>query len=482
MALDTSDKLTEINTTLDESSSPYYTDMYNAWETKEQLQVWFEVAKPKTASGTIDTSDSTLTKLDNIYTLSVANPDWKIFSIGIDWMEKTFKIGFYNNTPLAYSDLETQLQTWLWYDYQVAYVSGTNYTISKTDWTTISKTSPNLVRTITLTWFDTISVIDVIVDWVTVTLNWPTHSWDASTAITYLSEQLSSTIYYMNNTSNVLEIARKDWAIPVITKTQYNKYTYQVIWYALENISSANAWWNWWANPIKSNIHSITIDWVTYTYTYPYVDWLQYGFNYTPVNLSWWVQATVNSFTNWQILLDIMYSWLWSGTYTKSSISTYPSATYFWFQFSLNRNDYSQITKTFSYEYVLQPDLTRYYTTYQNGFNIVETNHLADITVATLTEITITSTLSWYWIFIPVWFNPKKIQMTATSSVWSSTWTWTSDWQSCTTKYGTTTAFVTDKIFKTDASNYGNIITTRRWWFTITWTVNTSNKLDYICT
>jgi hypothetical protein len=30
----------------------------------------------------------------------------------------------------------------------------------------------------------------------------------------------------MNDVSDVLEIARKDWAVPVITKTQYDRYTY----------------------------------------------------------------------------------------------------------------------------------------------------------------------------------------------------------------------------------------------------------------
>jgi len=237
---------------------PYYTDVFSPWETKEQLRVWFEVSSPKIMSWTIDTSTATLA--DRVYTLAVPNPDWKIFSIWIDWMEKTFKIGFFWNTPLAYSTLETELRAWLWTDYTVTYVSWTNYTISKYDWSAISKTSPNLVRTITLTWFDSISVVDVIVDWVTVSLNWATHSWSASTAITYLKSQLSTSLYYMNDDSNVLTIARKDWAIPTISKTQYNLYTYSIN-YSYSDTPNVWQFWDYTDTTINGVVYRTTWTW-----------------------------------------------------------------------------------------------------------------------------------------------------------------------------------------------------------------------------
>jgi hypothetical protein len=48
---------------------------------KEQLVIGQEVAPINEVSGTIDTSDATLTKVDNVFRLSVADPDGKIFSM-----------------------------------------------------------------------------------------------------------------------------------------------------------------------------------------------------------------------------------------------------------------------------------------------------------------------------------------------------------------------------------------------------------------
>lgn len=41
--LEKNDKLSEINTTVEESVNPYFTDVFSPWETKEQLRVWKEV-------------------------------------------------------------------------------------------------------------------------------------------------------------------------------------------------------------------------------------------------------------------------------------------------------------------------------------------------------------------------------------------------------------------------------------------------------
>ena len=41
--LDKNDKITEIETVINEKIEPYYTDIYSPWETKEQLRIWKEV-------------------------------------------------------------------------------------------------------------------------------------------------------------------------------------------------------------------------------------------------------------------------------------------------------------------------------------------------------------------------------------------------------------------------------------------------------
>jgi len=222
------DWYTIVDDIIKEDNSAIITDAYAPWSSIDQLQVWLEVKKPKEITGTIDTSDSWITKVMNTYRLSVPNPDGKIFSLWIDWNDKTFKIGYFWNTALAYSTLESQLQSWLWSAYILSYDTWTYFDIERVDQKAISTNSPNLVRDITLSDFETESLIDVIVDWTTVQLDWATHSWSASTAITYLETQLSSSTYYMNDNSNVLTIARIDWAIPVITSTEYDRYTYRM--------------------------------------------------------------------------------------------------------------------------------------------------------------------------------------------------------------------------------------------------------------
>lgn len=569
-------------TVLDNTKNSYWKD-YDYWNTQEPLSIWLEVSAPKTKSWTFDTADTWITKVQNESTLSVANPDWKIFSIGIDWMDKTFKIWFFNNTALAYSTLETELQTWLWIDYEVTYVSWTNYTIKRTNWTVISLSHPNLVRTITLSWFDTISKVDVIVDWVTVQLVWATHSWSASTAITYLKSQLSTSLYYMNDDSNVLTIARKDWAIPTITKAQYNFYTYRVNY-------------TYWDTPSSWQYHNYTnttIDWTAY-YTYgsqwrPFywdrivrnlwgytenIDiWIQdstssvstAGWTYITPNNQELLLTTIEKHTSstatrcllrkwsdvWTILSTVSFSWnvatfnyeldIWIdyyimadnnwSTYTqtfknnptrgweltnsntsdvrniqKVNISVLNSPTWYtksvqfnkssWWSDStwtsantalyfnqthylnINKTDYTAMTFSSLNHYTFPwsfPDDTAKY-------SLTTTNHLADITVWTLTEISITLTLSWFSYFIPCAMNIKQIEMKATSSVWvSESWIRKLWEQSCTTKYETTTAFVTDKIFKTGAWDFGNITWILTNWFLMNWTTTVSNKIDYIC-
>ena len=57
-SLDTNDKLTDINTTVDETISPYFSDVFSPWETKEQLEIWLEVKNPGLWTKTFTTVSS----------------------------------------------------------------------------------------------------------------------------------------------------------------------------------------------------------------------------------------------------------------------------------------------------------------------------------------------------------------------------------------------------------------------------------------
>lgn len=447
----------------DEVETDYWKD-YNYWQTQETLTIWNEVSKLKTKNWIIDTADS-FSSVDNSYSLFVANPDWAIFSLWIDWMIKTFKIWFYWNTLLAYETLETELKNWLWIDYEVNYISWTEYSISKTNWESIIKTSPNLVKNITLNNFDTISIIDIIIDWLTVSLNWLTHWWNSLTALNYLVTQLPS-IYYTSVNSNILTIARIDWAVPVISKNLYNRYDY------LLQTRSTSIFTSW----DKVDFLQSTIDSSVFSYTYPWT-----SFSYTFINVPLWSQSWLNKYNiYWTILFDIIY-WSLSGSYTKSAISSISTSwiDFWWYQATITKSWYTQIVWP-DFKYKINWLWTEISWT---QISIIENNHLADIVIATYTKISITLTLWVNNFFIPCAMNIKNIEITAVSSVWSSNWVRNYiDWNSCTSKYGTTTEFVNNYIFKTDNNNYWEIVSVRSNWFVINWNTNTSNKITYTCT
>lgn len=559
-----------VDNTVKETTTDYFTEIYSPWETKKQLIVWQEVATPKSVSWTIDTTDLTIETVWNTYTLSVDNPDWKIFSLWVDWVTKTFKIWYFWNTALAYAQLETELIAWLT-AYDVEFDNWTDFNISRKDWQELSITHPNLTRTITLSWFDTISIVDVIVDWVTVQLAWVTHSWNENTAITYLKSQLSSTLYYMNDDSAVLTIARKDWEIPVITKTQYNLYTYaisykyddlsRVTWDYTNSIIDSITYTTPWTDRLVFRWDKIirNLGWyvMTENYTYDtsnwwwttpswrnittYVDGIlttveksnlctatrcilkQWATTIATVNFVWNV-ATFNEDIDKNLTYSILVDNNWAAYINDYDTSPSPAQTndYFtleitstvyaitevnvqyrnptWYTLStrfntdtwydttwtlwneinyynlyhylyINKTDYSAITFTSTNYYDSGSDWT--YTDFQT------TNHLADITIATPTEITITLTLLSNSYFIPVPLKIKKIVMNAVSSWWSSEWIYELREQSCTTSWVTVVA---DKIFKTDTTNYWNIVLIKKAWFIINWTTDKKNILTYTCT
>ncbi len=476
------DKLKDPITTLNESNPEYYTDMYSAWEVKEQLIIGQEVAEKSIATGTIDTNDALLTKVDNIYRLSVSDPTGKIFSMTINWLSKTFQ-----NTS-GYTELETALQTWLWVDYIVDYDTGTFFNLSRVDWQVITYSNPSLVRNVDLTntpdnW-NIHSKIDVIIDSVTYTLDGIVYS-DSISVLNALVVSLTGSTYFVKRETTKLVIARQDGAIPTISKTQYNRYTYSLqgrdnsIW-----PTSADLWWSGGGLPAKAYRSRVTFNGTTYLYNLASgITWSAVGNAYDSPNFAGSPNWTIdNRESRWSGLIDIMYTALTS--YNRGTFSytwgTWPD--YNILNFTLYRTDRTSISMTaFSIDYVKDSGLGIVTRTDYVWLNLTEINQLADITVTTYTEISKTFTTLSNNYFIKTGNIPNTIRITAKSSVWDSTGEYKRREQSCTAKYSTTTEVVADKIFKTNASNYGNIVIVKRGGFVINWTTNTSNKLDYVC-
>jgi len=578
------DKLKDPIMTVDDPSLGYFWDSYELWEVKEQIKIGNEVEKPKNETITIDTSETSIEKVEQTYTLTVPNPDWKIFSLGIDWMERTFKIGFFNNTALAYSTLETELQTWLWENYTVVYVSWTTFNISKYDGSAIVKTSPNLVRNVTITGFSIYTRITIIVDWVSVLLDWATHSWNVSTALDYLKTQLSASIYYMGADWINFIIARKDWVLPVISQTQSNIYQ---IWYYYYDTPSSWMYWDYTNTTIAGNsfytawskwrpfywdriLRNIAGFTVTNVNTWSMIDttsentfrWVRILVNTTwtlksitivswvtatrailqddsgtqlaTATISWWVATfnyPVTQGTYYRIWVDssgayytTKYQGNWTWTTINAEYCNYVSWIWLFSIYSIDieakmdLTGYTILWKEFNkstgwndstwtiwnesayydryhYLYLIKND---YWTisinsvnTYTNPWSFPNDSYwftLLNIwtattsTVTTYTEITITNALSSNGYYIPVWFNSSKIEITAESTAWRSTWTW--EWwakrwvQSCNSSVSW---FVSDKVFQTSGTNYGNVTKITRAWFYMNWTTDTANKLLIKC-
>ena len=479
MSIDKNDKLTDVDTTVDESTTPYFTDVFSPWETKEQLTIWDEVAKAKEFKWTFDTSLISTTT-DNIYNFSVADPSLAILSIWITWgwiyEEKTIQIP--NSWALAYTQLETELKDWLEPTYIVDYVSWTNFTIQRLDKQELTMSNPNLVRNIELLGTNEHSLTDITVDWITIQIDWSVYTTDALW-ITYLKSQLSSSLYYMTDDWNDLIIARKDAAVPVITSFKYDRYTY------IARGSVFEYKWTYNCNDVdKDYQHYIDIDGTNDTYTltswltYIWIDPVTVPLLNTPLG-NW---SSTNCTHHWLKRVDMLYDLL-DWTFTKGAMYQWDTwgawdviQEKYWFPF--RKTDYSSVTITQNGVEVLSDDSTNTTTTW---FTLDTSTNNTTVNVTTYTEIAKSTTLTSNNYFVPVWIRYTKIEMTAISSGWSSEWVYELRSQSCTTKYSTTTTFVADKIFKTDASNYWNIVSVKRWWFVINFTTDTSNKINFTC-
>ena len=527
---------------------------YTYWNSQNTLDWQLALRNNTTFSWSFDTANnSTFTLTGNTYTLTIPSLN-KIFSLWIDWNNKIFY-------PSSYTTLTTDLQNWLGDNYSIVYTSWWVYDISRIDTLAITRTSPNLVRFVSITNYDSITKIDLIIDWTSYTLDWTVYP-SLNDAINHIISLFPVNTYYAMYENFWLVIARVDWTIPTIIKTQYNKYTY-LTWFFVWN--TPNSWQGWlWSD--------VTVDWTTYR-TYgtgwrPFqgdwiVPWLLWTRNNTNTNTWWtteiwntaaawpivtmlnsWQIASITKTSNctatrwiiknswWTIVATATFSWntatfsspysvtAWQqyyfqadsngGTYTREYISnsstcpapdfvfpwytaniitvtinlvspiTWYTKSLYWtswnyYYLNINKNDYTTITTTINNHY------NWWFWDDSNFLDNQQTNHLADATTTTYTEITITLTSLTNSYYIPFQFYAKKIIFNAISSWWTSEWAREVNSQSCTSKYSTTTIFVPNKIFQTDTNNYWNVLSVTKKWMILNWNTNTSNKINFIC-
>lgn len=179
------------------------------WDGQQYTPIWWN------AYWIIDTSDTSLEIVWKYYRLSVfSSPDWRIFSIWIDWMTQWFNIGYFNNTPLAYSVLETKLSDWLWEDYTVEYVSPYYYDINRADKWAMTYTAINTAKNIEWDGFSWARSFDITIDWEVYSINSTDHP-DASEELQ--SQLITEWSYYADDNGNNIDFVRKDWVAMTIS-------------------------------------------------------------------------------------------------------------------------------------------------------------------------------------------------------------------------------------------------------------------------
>lgn len=464
------------------------------WVNIEQLYVWQEVQRPREVRGEFNTNDASLTRVNNFYNLNLPDPENEIFSFAIDGIDMTFGVGnFWANPTLAYETVETQLQDKLWDMYTVEYVGSGNYTIVKEFERTISFAEINLVRNIEFTDWNEHTKVDVIIDGQTIAIDWDAYPLIAS-AIDYIISQLSTSVYYAKRDSNNLVIARIDTAIPVITQTNYDRYTYNLLWRdSISSPTSSELGWIDGSNNAKAYSSRITINGVNYQYDLTSgITWDSESYDYDAVGIAWSPNWTIS---NWNYrasaLADIIWAWF-STWYIKWPIS-FTAFVWLWVDRNHYTFDFYDTNRTrhtlsnFEIDYVIDSTIatttltsaTTPSSTQYSWIILTETNNLVTLTITNYNEITPTFTSSGNNFFIRVDMMPTSIQIWAYSSVGTSIWTY-EKWEQSTTLWDGS-ATVQWRVFQTDASNYGTIIKLVKWWFIINFTTTVGNIINYTC-
>ena len=462
------------------------------WLNTEQLYVWQEVKRPTEIRGEFRTNDASLTRVNNFYNLNVPDPENEILSFSIDGINMTFGIeNFWGNPTLAYTTLETQLQEQLGDMYTVEYVGSGDFTIVKEFERTINYTEIDLVKNIQFNDWNIHTKIDIIIDWQTISIDGDTYPF-ITDAIDYIITQLDSSVYYTKRDSNNLIIARIDAEIPVISQTNYDRYTYNILWRdRLNPPSSSDLWGTNGSNDAKAYASRIQINWIEYEYNLDsWITWSDTSYSYNPFSLPFNFDIFNDSY-RWSALADVIWQWLWAW-YTKWTV-WYIDFAWIWddrnhlFYDFYDTNRTQHTLSNYEIDYVIDStlatitltDLTTPPSSNYVWIFLTETNNLTTITVTDYVQIIPTLSTSTNNFFIRVDMMPKSIQIGAYSSVGNSTWTY-EKWEQSTTLWdGSDT--VDGRIFQTNASNYGTIIKLVKWWFIINFSTTVSNIINYSC-
>ena len=254
------DKLTEVNTILDESLSNYFTDVYAVWETKEQIELWKEVKNNTT------------------------NP---LFWTWSDWDLVVPLWTTYN------------LDSWI-YNFRKIIIEWT-LTTASTSWDIVIK-----------------SQYTSIINW-SIDFSWKETSYRWSNTI-YTSVWEIFNIWatwQWWNWWNWYNLGAWFW----LWWTAQNGYWWWWAWWPWSNAPSYPIWWNWtnwwipwvwWAS--KSNSYtSATVDvvWNNATWLWAWWWWWFWVSSYTWSIASWFWWVTDPTIWTWQ-------DW-WAGSYIRSS-------------------------------------------------------------------------------------------------------------------------------------------------------------------
>ena len=85
MSIDKSDKLSKIDNVLREDEKPYFTDVYEPWQIKEQLRPWLEVVREKTSTTLVFTRASTVWAGNQSFTWFWFKPKYYEIMAWRDW-------------------------------------------------------------------------------------------------------------------------------------------------------------------------------------------------------------------------------------------------------------------------------------------------------------------------------------------------------------------------------------------------------------
>lgn len=340
-----------------------------------------------------------LTNKQNVYDIVFTdNPDGKIWSVGINGINMVIRGGFANNEDVAFNSIVAQLKTKLGGSYRVKYIGKKTITIEANDYSLISFTKPNLVKQAQLTSWNEHTNIDIVIDGKIHSLSGVTYTY-ARDAILALKASLDTFDYYSEADGDTLIIARTDGNPVSIISTKPMQYTYKVTGNAssIGNPSQINLGIGGSSGPVTTKSLSAMFDGKSVSYNYPYwTDDGNRGFNYdyggfaglNSVGLS-------NKEQEGGILARLTYDALSDASvYVRGAPTQIPTsgADKRRLTFDVRRKDYARMANSDSVTYYSNGKTV----TQDSGrFNVVETAHLASLTVSPYKETVNKVTNTW---------------------------------------------------------------------------------------